>query len=155
MSQRLKPRVRWFVAVLMVAAVIGGGTALAAGSTLKVNGPGTTVTSGSPYTVTVSGNASGKANALIGYVTTGSPCKSTLNAERSQPAGEVGPDTVHGKFTKKFPFSAARTGKRVFCAYLYHHQPAGPHGTSTPTLARSGRSSCSALVVPSAPPVSS
>ncbi len=111
------------ISVLMLFPSVAGGTALAGGPTLTVKGPGATVQSGSPFTVTVSGKASGKADTLItGLVR--HACKSTLKAE---PVEGKGPFRVHGAFKKtfKYPNGIGATGPQYFCAFLYHPQTTG------------------------------
>jgi hypothetical protein len=111
------------IAVTVLFASLAGGTALAGGPTLKVKGPGATVQSDAPFSVTVSGTASGKADTLItGLVR--HACKSTLKAE---PVEGKGPFKVHGTFKKtfKFPNGIGATGRQYFCAFLYHPRTPG------------------------------
>ena len=84
-----------------------------------------------PYTVTVSGNGSQKANTLFvyegGQVRSGTAaivCYATEKAEyaRYRPAPRVhvylGSYRVHGSFSKSWSLIARNPGPRSFCAYL-------------------------------------
>lgn len=126
-----KPTIRLVVpAVGLLALLIAAGTALAAGTTLRLTGPSGTLRADTRYTVTASGNASHSYRLFayeggeLGGARTAIGCYPTEAAEyaRYKPLASVhvylGSYSVHGRFSRSWTLVASNPGPRSFCAYL-------------------------------------
>ena len=113
----------------LLAVLIAAGTALAAGTTLRLTGPSGTLKADTRYTVTASGTGHGyKLFAYEGGELAGARaaigCYPTEAAEyaRYKPSPNVhvylGSYGVHGGFSRSWTLIARNPGPRSFCAYL-------------------------------------
>jgi hypothetical protein len=117
------------IAIATIGALSLAIPALAAAPTISVKGPSQGVKLHATYTVKVSGTATKKANSF-GWFEGGVPggarikCKPTEQQELGRYPGALhGPYKVQGKFTEPIGFTAASTGKKALCAYLYSPSP--------------------------------
>ena len=114
-----------FAAIVGLVSLIGGATALASGSSIKVKAPRANVRVGRSFDVTVSGNALGKnAKRLRGFeggYTNGRAikCKASYSQEVSAyPSLTQQVYAVHGHFKQVYGYTATHAGSKAFCAYL-------------------------------------
>jgi hypothetical protein len=90
------------------------------GSAIAIRASSTAVTLGTRYSLTASGTAAGAGSAYI-YENIGSPCSTTLTAERTNKVADYFGDkalTAAGQFTLTVPALAKHTGTKYYCAYL-------------------------------------
>jgi hypothetical protein len=126
-----RPTTRFVLSVVgSLALLIAAGTALAAGTTLRLRGPSGTLNADTRYTVTASGSASHSYRLFayeggeIGGARNAIGCYSTQGAEyaRYKPSANVhvylGSYSVDGSFSRSWTLVARNPGPRSFCAYL-------------------------------------
>ncbi len=115
----LKRYARW-LALCGLALLLFAAVALAASNKLHVSAP-KSVKLGSSYTVTVSGNASGNANFVVGWERANVKCKKNYDKEYhflGNPTSASISMPVSGHFSQGLTFTAQHKGKGYLCAYL-------------------------------------